>query len=362
MTLSKRIWWLDDSDPVLCASKLASVRKQTEGFEWLRFNEELYSTPEDAFKDLYDLILGQSMFCPGKVVQCSGIPLKGMTEMHHKLGGVLRLIPEGVLFIIVARPDKAGVLYRGFKEMEKAGLGVADDSFDLNATNAVEWITLRARGIGAEIDRKACQMLADLMDFSPVAICSELRKLKHLAPEGKISERVVEMGCSGKGETDIMSLGGMILSGNSAAAHELVQRLLDKGESPLRICGWIQDWLGKMALAEGCGCDADMLKTEIAGARKWKATAIDDENARRERVASDRWGVFSRREGEGLPMFPNSGALWHACSERSKAPMPEGWAYDALARLGKLQVSLRENRGDPAALMHLFVMYSMEKK
>ena len=363
-TLSKRVWWLDDSDPVLCASKLDSVRgKQTEGWEWLRFNEEFYPTPEAAFKDLFDLLLGQSMFCPGKAIQCNGVPLKGQTELHHKLSDALRLIPESVLFIIVARPDKGGVLYKAFKEMEKRGLGSADDAFELTYANAVEWITLRAKGMGAEIDKKACQVLADLMDFNPVAICSELRKLKHLAPERKISERIVEMGCSGKGETDIMSLGSLILSGRAAAAHELVQRLLDKGEPPIKICGWIQDWLGKTTLAESVGCNSDVLKTTVADARKWKANAADDdENVKYERIISDRWGIFTRREGEGLAMFPNSNALWHACKNLGDSAMPSGWAHGALDKLGKLQLALRNKHGEPSALMHLFVVEIMPEK
>ena len=362
-SLSKRCWWLDNSDPVLCMSKLESVRsKQTEGWEWLRFNEECYASPDDAFKELFDMIQGQAMFCPGKVVCCNGVPLKGFSDFHHKLGEALRLIPENVLFIVMARPDKAGILYKAFKEMEKKGLGAADDAFDLTKSNAVEWVTLRAKGMKAEIDKQACMMLADLMDFNPVAICTELRKLKHLAPEGKISARVVEMGCFGKGEADAKNLAGMVASGNAEAAHELVQRLLDRGEPPIKICGWIQDWLGKQALAESCDCDSDRLKTELADVRKWKMEAADDDGSSYEKAMSDNWGLFSRRKGESVPMFPNSGALWYACSERSKASVPPGWAYDAICKLGKLQLAIRNKQGDPPALLHMFVASLMPKE
>jgi hypothetical protein len=218
--------------------------------------------------------------------------------------------------------------------------------------------------MGAEIDGKACQMLADLMDFNPVAICSELHKLKHLASEKKISERIVEMGCSGKGETDIMKLGGLILSGQAAVAHKLVQRLLDKGEPPERICcGWFQDWIGKMALAESVGCNSDSLQTLLADARKWKADAAEDgENVVRERVISDRWGLFSRRKGESLPMFPKSKALEYSCSDRRSSIAPSGWAHDALDKLGKLQLAIRNKHGEPSALLHLFVMQIMPEK
>jgi hypothetical protein len=359
----KNVWWIDNTDPISVRIKLATVREgQFSDFEWINFNEDAYESPKHAFAALIGCIGTSPMLAPGRAVLCHGIPLATVaaelrSNLHHKLAGEIELIHDNVVFIIVAKPDEGGILYKAFEKMAKDGRGEADKELKLSKSNVIGFIEGHCRRLGVTIDRPSCEMLADLTNLNAASICNELHKLKHLATDKQISPRLVEMGCSSNDATaTVISLSNLIIGKRADAAHETLQRMLDRGENVMGICGYLQGWLTRLALAESCDCDVDKLKIKIGYAKKWKPADAEDERRKMERAFTECWGYHVRYVGESVPFFPSQGALTYACNELVSAKRSALWAHNALRRLFQMQVDLRKDKGiDPNILLHKFV-------
>jgi DNA polymerase III delta subunit len=356
----KKTWWLDDTDTFLAQEKLKSVRtNQLSEWDWVRFDESAYSTPEDALCELLNDLCAPPMFSKGKVVYCFGIPFmkkrddKKTESAHEKIAEQLPRMPEGVVFIIVARP-RSCTLYKAFKEMVKSGEGSADEAFELTRENAVEWIEKKAQYLKMTIDRPAATTLADITDFNAPRICCELLKLKHTV-DGHITTKAVELTCDGPGFVDIWKLGDLILFKKADEAHSLIQRMMDRGEPPIKICGLLHDWLLKLCIADSCDGDNEKVKELVGCMYKWQKES-DDEEGGIERVRSDDWGWFLRPKGKKVAFMANTNATYYACKNLKAANVsPRKWTYDAYKKLGHLQRRLRDSDSDKEKLMHVFV-------
>lgn len=345
-----KVYWLDDTDLWLARSKIAAAREKYPECEWVRYRDDTYKDMEDAYRNLVSCIGTFPMFTEGKIVYCYGIPLKKAAgEYHQSLAKEFGRIPDNVCFMIIARPDRGSSLYKAAKTH-----GQADEPFELGKTNAVAWITEQAELVKLKIDKQSCQILADLTDFSPAKIQQELEKLKFIAPDGMVSPRLIGMSGFGDGSCDVKDLGTYILNNDGEKAHEYLQRLLDRGEPPIKICGFLQDWLNRLAMAQSVGCNFDMMRADVAGLKKWQSDKEDDDSRKYESVDDGKWGHFSRRRGSAIPMFANSNSLFHSCSELSAADKGPNWAYDALYRMYRLQIRLRTG-GDEVKAMHQFL-------
>lgn len=333
-----KVWWLDDTDPISAKKKLAAVRQQLAGWDWNRFVDDQYESAKDAFFSICEWLGTPSMFSTGKVVYFYGIPFK-KSDWANKLAEEFENIHPSVILIIIAKPDKVSPLYKKVQSMVTSKTGRADEAFEFDRRpETIAWIRDRAADLGAKIDEDACAMLADFSGFNPTMICMELQKLRHFAPDGRITAQVVESAAFVQTEADVRKVADYVLADDPDMAHEFVQRLLDRGEDPLKICGFMQDWAVKMALAESAGCNYESIKVKVAQCLKW------DKEAKK-----------------SVPMYAKPGAVYHACTALSSSKKKPFWAFRGLAQMGKLQLSLRRGE-DGTRAMHEYIQALIQGK
>ena len=357
--MDTKFYWMDDADQFSVKAKLESGRKKYADYDWVRFRDDVYDSTEDAFKSLASMLTSVSFFTPGKIIYCYGIPFKkNAGEYHQRLSKEIRRAANKVCFIIISKPDRVSSLYKTAKE-----IGKVEEPFELNKTNAVDWITVQANHLGLKIEKHACMMLADITDFNPGRIQNELLKLEPLAIDGIIPIRIVEEACTGNGTTDVKELAQFILKNEGRSVHEYLQRLLDRGEPAIKICGYLEDWLTRLAIARAGSCNFEMIRNDVTELKEWKSNNEKDSNgnSRYEIVEDERWGKYARRTGETVSMYSNPKSLWYSCQELSSANRNEDWAYESLYKMGQLQEALR-GRGDEVRLMHRFVSSLMRTK
>jgi len=358
--MDTRVYWMDDTDQLAVKAKLESGRKKYTDFDWIRFREDAYDSQDEAFKALLSMLSSATMFSPGIIIYTFGVPFKKNSgDYHPRLVKELERLAPTVCFIVIARPDRGSTLYKAAK-----ALGKAEEAFDLTKANAVDWITAQGQILGLKVDKPACMMLADMTDFNPGLIQNELQKLGNLTEDGHISLRVVEMGSFGSGTTDVKELAQFILKNEGERAHEYLQRLLDRGEPAIKICGYFEDWITRLAIAQAGNCNFEAIKNKVAELKKWESSDKKDKhgNALYEVVDDDRWGRYSRRDGETVAMYSNPKSLWYSCQELREAGRGPNWAYDALYKMGQLQEALRSEDKDEWRLMHRFISSLMRSK
>lgn len=328
-----RFWWLDDTDADRADERLAAVRRQLEKWTWIRWDESAHESPSDALRDLETNLLISPTFEAGKVITCHGIP-----KCHSKIAKQLDEIPEKVLLVLVARPDTKTTLYKTAKGLDFAKV---DEPLTLRGRDAaVTWVSEKATKAGFELDRDACRMLVDFVGTNPGRLSMELKKACSLAGEGKVYPWAVQQSCHGYGMADVREMCQMMASGNYEGAHEYMDRLLARGEPPLKICGYLIDWCRKMAMAESCNGQYDSIKPQVASLKKYQKPTKDNP------------------VGSAVPMFPKPGALYFSCKTYNEIGGKRFWAAYLLQRLGKIQLSLRGGGAavkDPARIMQNFI-------
>jgi len=343
---------MDDTDIIAVQEKLADGRKKYCDFDWFKFNEALHPSISEAYKSLISDLCTSSIFSPGKIVYCYGVPFKkSSSEYHSKLVKAIAKIPENVCFIVIARVEKSSILYKGLKALEAKNQARVDEPLNLDKSNARDWIKVQASKLNINIDETACGALADICAFSPAKIQNELRKLREIAIDNTIPTSLIETSGFGEGQSDIRDLGEAIIHDNGIKAHEYLQRLLDKGEPALKICGFLQDWITKLAIAQSAKGNFESIRNVISEFKKWEK----DDSDNRETIEDERWGHFSRLKGESVPMYNNPNALYYSCKELRESKKKANWAYSALGMMGKLQERLRKGGIDESKLLHAFV-------
>lgn len=344
---------MDDADQWEATRKLESGKLKYADCDWIRFIEDAYPSQDYAFKELVSLICIPPTFTPGKVIYCYGVPFKkNAAEYHQKLAKEFERIPENVTFMIISKPERISSLYKMAQAMEKKKLAKVEEPLELSKSNAIEWIQSQGQKIGLTIDKSACMSLADLADMNPGRIQHELEKYKHLVSDGIVSPRTIEMAGAGFGRVDIKELGDFILKDEAGAAHEFLQRLLDRGEPGIKICGYLQDWINRLCIAQAAECNFESIRNVLAELKTWEPSS---EEAIYETIYDEKWGKITRRKGETAPMFNNPNSLYYSCKALKESNKGSQWASGGIMKMFRVQHGLRAEGASATKILHEFV-------
>jgi hypothetical protein len=357
----RRFWWLDSKDFALAIRLVNSVReKQLSDWDWVSWREEYFAAEDkkEAFLSLAREISLPPMFAPGKVVYCHGLP-----TFHAKLAGELKSIPEGVLFILLARIDRTLTLYtraealRAEAPEEKDSKVKFDWAFDLTKETSTEYVKKRATAMGLRIDEACCKSLVDFSGLSHDKITNELRKLKYYCEDGVVSRDAIAQVNFESGAANLQDLTRYVFARNDVAAHELIERVLSR-EPVLRVLGLLVRWARVFMIGRSCGCDLDPVREDVAALRalkpKKKGKAPEDgepgeedeeeakpgpEEAKPEEEAKARDG----EKPETVPMFPKPQGLCFSFKDLREAQCQEGWPYLVASKVMDLQIFVRKH-------------------
>lgn len=352
-----RAYWINDQDLLSAKKKLEGGKKKYADRTWIRFFEDAYDDNDQALKALIDMLCITSLFTDEKVVYCFGIPFKKDSDNQKKLAKEILRMPKNNTFIIIATPEEKNHIYNAFKELSKQKeddgepKGKVEEIIELNKSNAVAKIQAEAEKQGMIIDKFGAMAIADLCKFEFAMIQNELSKLKTIYPNEQISSRQIEMAVTGLGEVDIRDLSNAILKNDGESAHLYLHRLIERGEPPIKICGFLQDWIRRLSIVESCKGDIDKSK-ELAGKIiEWNETDEDVfENA-----YTDSFGMIKRKKGEVKKSFGNVNAFYYTGKDLEGASKPKNWARLAIIKMGELQLKLRKSQDNPYKLLHQFI-------
>ncbi len=355
MSTDKKFFWLDDSDVHLAERKLLVLRtKQLASWKWMRWVEDQYETPEEAIASITSEIGIPSMFDEGKVVYTFGIP-----KCHAAIAEHLSKIPEQILFIIIAKPNKTMSLYKVAKKMEDAGRAKIDEVGDMQSwgqSQKMDWVRTRAETLGLTMDDGTISLLLDMYGMVPNKIHIELLKLNSLVDDGQVSHWLVQQACHATGDCDVKRFCQMVRAATRDGAHELLTRLLARKEEPMAIMGFMMAWINSLCIV----CDGyDEVKPLIPKMVKWKKK--DDKKKKsdsQEKENSTEDDSVQNLNGETVPMFPNPGSLYYSFKDFQGSPMSAEWVRQTLNRLGYMQIEVRKAGSDwrrVSEIMHAFV-------
>ena len=318
-----RIWWLDDYDCEEARQKLASVRSQLAEWDWIRFSDDEYETPKEACKALCTELGVSSMFYKGKVVYTYGIPKHETTIAKSIQSGDL-FVPSTSMLVIVAEISKNSAIYKALNAGEKSlvdtKVATITETRKLGKSEAVNWLVSKAEEKKFKMDTLAASMMVDIVGTNPNRLKMELEKLTLLAPGDTIYPWVVEQGCCGEGESDIIAMCSSILENNKPKAHELLRRVLVKDTVMIQTMAFLRSWLTRMAIAECMpSLDAESRKRVLA-AKRWRA---------------------GEGKGVSVPMFANPASLDYARKDLASANRKPEWALRGLLRMRDLDTLLK---------------------
>ena len=319
-----RIWWLDYYDQAEARRKLADVRAQLADWDWIRFSDDDYKGPKEACRALCREMGILPMFHKGKAVYCYGIPRYESHIAKAMLADELH-VPSTAMLVIVAEIDRVSAIYKaitagGNKSLVATKVAQITESARLSKNDVVKWLISQAEAKGFKMDVLAARMVVDAVGTNPNRLRMELEKLVCLAPGDTIHSWVVEQGCCGEGESDIIAMCSGILEGNRQKAHEYLRRAMAK-EPVMRTMAFLRDWLTRMAIAETYPSLDKGSRDRILAAKKWRKGANE--------------------KGASLPMFPNPSALNYARNDLVSAKKPPEWALAGLRRMRELDVRLK---------------------
>lgn len=312
-----RFWWLDPTDFALAKGKLKSVReKQVPDWEWVSWRENEYQSSEEAEVALSGELGMSSMFSPGKVVVCWGLP-----SFHSRLADQVNRIPDNTMLVIVSRPVKNYRLYTKAKAFGKKNDGAVllEDAQNLSAEEVLDFIGGRAKRLGLRISRDNARRLADLVGGNTDRLTNELRKLKYYCEDGVIEQWAIEQACFFEGEASALMLSKALLSKDEEIAHEIVSRVLLK-EHPLQLMGLLTSWAAALLVAVSRRCDYNAIK----------------ERASRVQTLTPSGASWNK-----APMWPKIGRLYHVCNEFSSSKLPPEWPLRLMSELMRLQLAAR---------------------
>lgn len=154
-------------------------------------------------------------------------------EILKSLGAYLESpSPFTVLVLEAASLDRRQKLFRLLSE--KAQLVVLSIGDESAANVAVQM----AKQLGAELDRDAAVLLADILNGEPARMRMELEKLSaYVATRGRITSADVEVLVVAARKNTVWQLADMLASRRRDAAFEFLDNLLREGEQPAGIVG-----------------------------------------------------------------------------------------------------------------------------
>ena len=321
--MQTRFLWLDNGDHLIAENKLQSLRTKLEDWEWINFCEDQHETPEIALSEFQRAIGIVSAFFPGKAICCRGLP-----KIQPKLLDMIPLIAKDALLILIAPMDERTSLYKTCAKAKDSKVRLEKTELP-SLGEASAWAIKRAEYLGARMGKDAAKGLIDIVGCDPNRLTMEIIKLKAMSDDGTIMLWAIDQACHGTGVSDVMLLTENIIKGNADRAHLFLQRLLAAGESPLRLLGFLTDWLRKMAMAESCSYEFNSIRDQVGKLLK---------NA--------------GEKGKTEPMFAKPNALYYSCKELASSGKPYGWALMGLAKLRTAQLGIRKSDADVKNVMH----------
>lgn len=367
MGIKTRLWWIDNSDADVAKEKLSFVKKgRFADFQWIRWDESDFANSKEAFERLYEHLCSPPAFVPGKAVVCYGIP-----SCQAEIATMLPEISKDVILIIVARPDVRISLYKAGVAM--AGKAKMDQPLPArNKQEVLEWLRQKAAEMSLEADDNSLRNLIELVGVKHNSLIMELKKLSHLSLDGKIHPWVIQEGCSSTGESDVVELCNYIVKRDFGAVHEIVNRLFNKGEDPLYICGFLSQWCRKMAIAACCNGDFNSVRDDVSKLSKYQKPNKDPKDSKigilyeqlsKALLNGDKKQAKNvqklieeeneRIQGKSIPLFSKPGAVFYSCKEYKTLNAKRLWPYWTIERLKQLQFSIRTGK-DPRRAFHEF--------
>jgi hypothetical protein len=313
--MKRKFWWLDTTDLTLARAKLEIVKgKQLKDWDWISWDEQDFSSPQEAELSLLREIGIPSMFSDGKAICCQGLP-----SFHQKVAKALPEIPDGILLIVMSSILKTTTLYLTAKKDEERYK--VDEVEDISTPKTrVAFVAQRAEKIGIRLDEQCCRMLAEMCGNSHDMISNELKKLRDYSEDGTISVSDIDAACVGEGEAAMFDLSGKIVAGNKAQAHESLRRILLTFD-PHALVSYLCGWARTMCLVSGCKYDVE--RSKLAATKLYKLEKVDDRRARR------------------VQMYANTGRFFHACREMEESSYPPHWPLIVMAECSRLEFATR---------------------
>jgi DNA polymerase III subunit delta len=158
---------------------------------------------------------------------------KARDEVLEMLGKYFeRPAPFTVLLLEVAGLDGR---QRFFKLLSEKGLIV---ELSIGPESAAALVVQMAKDAGAEIERDAAAMLAEILNAAPARMRVEIEKLAtYVKGRGRIAQADVEALVVAARKNTVWQLTEMLASRKRAAALEFLDNLLREGEQPIMIVG-----------------------------------------------------------------------------------------------------------------------------
>jgi DNA polymerase-3 subunit delta len=191
----------------------------------------------------WDQILGQAqtlpMMAPRQVIVVEG------AESFEKLGeksrdDILKALGEYLdspapFTVLLLEASALDGRQKFYKLLQEKALVV---ELSIGAESAASLAMQMAKELGAEIDREAATLLADILNGAPARIRIELEKLTTYAQgRGRITAADVETLVVAARKNTVWQLGEMLANRNRAAALAFLDNLLREGEQPAGIVG-----------------------------------------------------------------------------------------------------------------------------
>jgi DNA polymerase III delta subunit len=370
--------WMDPTDALSCQKKFNAIRDKLSSWRFFRWEETEFADVDLAFAVLIGHIQTPPIFEDGKVVYSYGLPSR-----HSDLADELEKIPDNTMFILMSRPDSRTILYKKASQLSSAKI---EEPLQLkDRDQALEWLTKRCESLDIDIDRTAAMGLIDFIGINPNTLIMEAKKLSHLV-EGRIYPWAVEQACSGTGDARTTELMTSLVEGNTEKSHELLERTLALGETPIKILAFIASWLRRMYLAKSGGKDLskasetiNTLRTYLDRFRKYhkpektssntllslekKLSELDPEDSKRQKIEQKIDAEKEKLSPSSEPMFANPWAMKYAIREynigtvlREKNGLNNDWPREMMRLMMDIQVAARSGQ-DISYMLHDVLMY-----
>ena len=137
--------------------------------------------------------------------------------------------PDLLLVVITGELDFSAQKSAWVQGLDSAGVWV--DAADVGAAGFPEWLRVRARAEGVELDEEAVAMLAQHTEGNLLAAVQELRKLS-LAGHVRAGAAEVLASSMQSSRFDVTQLGAAVLAGDTTRALRVLAGLRAEGEEP----------------------------------------------------------------------------------------------------------------------------------
>lgn len=191
----------------------------------------------------------------------------GLAAFSKQLADYLPLVPQSSLLVLVEpKPlpqTGLGKLLRSVGTYQELNLPLADD--------LPRYIRDAVREQGAEIDRAAADLLAQVALQDPERIPSELDKLLLYSSGGKITEHAVRLLVDIPLELQVWDVTNAVYARDAGRALPALRRLLANSAPPQQLLAAIASQLRNLVAADGLrGRSPDAL-AQATGMKPWQA-------------------------------------------------------------------------------------------